>query len=89
MGFMAFLPLAFLPGFICAWALKKLNLLRVPPEVELEGLDIAEFQQDFFPEFERAPEHVILPTGEEVESAPVLLEGYRQVVNGGRPRTRV
>ena len=46
-------------------ALKKANLLRVPPEVELEGLD-AEFQQDFYPEFERVPETVVLPSGEEV-----------------------
>jgi len=86
---MAFLPLAFLPGYIAAWLLKKANLLRVPPEVELEGLDMAEFQQDFFPEFERVPEIVVLPTGEEVESAPVLLEGFSQVTNGHRPGTRV
>ena len=69
MGMMAFLPLAFLPGYIASWCLKKLNLLRVPPEVELEGLDMAEFQQDFFPEFERVPETIVLPDGEEVDSA--------------------
>src|SRR5918998_1484083 len=45
MGMLAFFPLAFLPGFLASWGLKKLNLLRVPPEVELEGLDMAEFQQ--------------------------------------------
>jgi ammonium transporter, Amt family len=82
MGIMAFLPLGFLPGFLAAWVLKKLNLLRVPPEVELEGLDMAEFQQDFFPEFERVPETVVLPDGEEVESAPILLEGFSQLRNG-------
>ena len=27
---------------------KKLNLLRVPPEVELEGLDVAEYDQDLY-----------------------------------------
>jgi Amt family ammonium transporter len=85
MGFMAFLPLGFLPGFVFSWILKKLNLLRVPPEVELEGLDMAEFQQDFFPEFERVPEVIVLPTGEEVESAQVLLDSYAQL-NGGRPK---
>src|ERR687892_436999 len=84
MGMLAFFPLAFLPGFIVSWILKKFNLLRVPPEVELEGLDMAEFQADFFPEFERVPETVVLPTGEEVESAAVLLEAFSQV-NGGRP----
>ncbi|HEX2109969.1 MAG TPA: hypothetical protein VHF67_00320 [Gaiellaceae bacterium] len=87
MGMMAFLPLAFLPGYIASWILKKLNLLRVPPEVELEGLDMAEFQQDFFPEFERVPETVVLPDGEEVDSAAVLLEAFGQLDgrDGGRP----
>jgi hypothetical protein len=85
---MAFLPLAFLPGYIASWVLKKVNLLRVPPEVELEGLDIAEFQQDFFPEFERVPETIVLPTGEEVEGAPVLLDAFTQV-NGHRAGARI
>ncbi|MGH3053296.1 MAG: ammonium transporter, partial [Gaiellaceae bacterium] len=88
MGMLAFFPLAFLPGYIASWVLKKLNLLRVPPEVELEGLDMAEFQQDFFPEFERVPETIVLPTGEEVESAAVLLEAFSQA-NGHRSPTRV
>jgi ammonium transporter, Amt family len=87
MGMMAFLPLAFLPGYIVSWLLKKANLLRVPPEVELEGLDMAEFQQDFFPEFERVPESIVLPTGEEVESAPVLLDAFSRV-NGRGTNTR-
>src|ERR671919_696922 len=63
--------LAFLPGYVVSWILKKLNLLRVPPEVELEGLDLAEFGQDFFPEFERVSEVVVEPDGREVEAAPV------------------
>jgi len=88
-GLMAFLPLGFLPGFLASWALKKANLLRVPPEVELEGLDMAEFQQDFFPEFERVPEVIVLPTGEEVESSGVLIEDFGRVTNGHRPGSRV
>jgi ammonia channel protein AmtB len=87
MGMMAFLPLAFLPGYVVSWILKKLNLLRVPPEVELEGLDLAEFGQDFYPEFERVPEIVIEPDGREVESAPVLLDAYWST--NGRSETRV
>jgi Amt family ammonium transporter len=87
MGMLAFLPLAFLPGYVVSWILKKLNLLRVPPEVELEGLDLAEFGQDFFPEFERVPEVIVEPDGREVESAPVLLESYWQT--NGRPATPV
>jgi Amt family ammonium transporter len=88
-GMLAFLPLAFLPGYGVSWLLKKANLLRVPPEVELEGLDMAEFQTDFFPEFERVPETIVLPTGEEVDSAAVLLESFAQVTNGQRPGARV
>lgn len=79
-GMLAFFPLAFLPGYAASWILKKLNLLRVPPEVELEGLDMAEFQQDFYPEFERVSETIVLPTGEEVESAPVLIEAYADAI---------
>jgi len=93
MGMLAFFPLAFLPGFIVSWLLKKANLLRVPPEVELEGLDLAEFQQDFFPEFERLPEVLVLPEGEEVEAAPILLGEYQEVMdynaNGRKHGSRV
>jgi Amt family ammonium transporter len=89
-GMMVFLPLGFFGGYIPAWILKRFNLLRVPPEVELEGLDMAEFQRDFYPEFERPPEVVVLPDGTEVESAPILLESYREVTaNGSRPSERV
>jgi len=78
MGMMAFLPLAFLPGYVVSWILKKMNLLRVPPEVELEGLDLAEFGMDFYPEFERVPEIIVEPDGREVDGAPVLLDAYWQ-----------
>ena len=66
---------------------KKANLLRVPPEVEIEGLDMAEFQQDFYPEFERAPEIIIGPDGEELDAGPILLDGYA-TVTAGRATTR-
>jgi ammonia channel protein AmtB len=93
MGFLAFVPLAFLPAFIVSWVLKKANLLRVPPEVELEGLDLAEFQQDFYPEFEKQPEIIILPSGEEVEAGPILLDEYQRASeysgNGRGPGQRV
>jgi ammonium transporter, Amt family len=87
MGMMAFLPLAFLPGYVASWILKQFNLLRVPPEVELEGLDLAEFGQDFYPEFDRVPEVVVEPDGREVDAAPVLLDAYWQT--NGRPTTPV
>jgi ammonium transporter, Amt family len=85
---MVFLPLGFFGGYIPSWILKKLNLLRVPPEVELEGLDAAEFQADFYPEFERPPEVVILPDGTQVVSAPVLLDGYQELMTNGDGRVR-
>jgi ammonia channel protein AmtB len=85
MGMMAFLPLAFLPGYLISLLLKKLNLLRVPPEVELEGLDMAEFGMDFYPEFERVPEIIIEPDGREVDAAPVLLDSYWQTQDDRTP----
>src|SRR5918996_1218002 len=38
MGMMTFLPLGFLSGYGASWLLKRMNLLRVPAAVELEGL---------------------------------------------------
>jgi ammonium transporter, Amt family len=85
-GMMVFLPLGFFGGYIPSWVMKKLNLLRVPPEVELEGLDMAEFQADFYPEFDRPPEVIIEPDGTQVLAAPILLEDYLSVTsNGDRP----
>jgi len=84
---LAFFPLAFLPGYGASWLLKRFNLLRVPPEVELEGLDMAEFQTDFFPEFERVPETIVLSDGQEVEAAPVLLEAFSQANGSARTTT--
>jgi ammonia channel protein AmtB len=73
-GMLTFFPLGFIPGYAGSWVLKKMNLLRVPPEVEIEGMDIAEFQTDFYPEFEHQPETIELPDGRTVEAGPVLLE---------------
>src|SRR5919109_412648 len=87
MGLLTFLPLGFLPGYFASWILKRFNLLRVPPEVELEGLDLAEFGMDFYPEFERVPEVVVEPDGREVDGAPVLLDAYWQA--NGKPTSPV
>ncbi len=87
MGMLAFLPLAFLPGYVVSWILLKLSLRRVRAEVVLEGLDLAEFGQDFFPEFERVPEVILEPDGRAVDAAPVLLDAYWQT--NGRPTTPV
>ncbi len=56
MGLATFLPLGFLSGWVASFVLSKLNLLRVPPEVEVDGLDPAEYEPDIHvPEFGRAP----------------------------------
>jgi hypothetical protein len=34
-----FWGLGFIPGYALSWVLKRLNLLRIPREVELAGLD--------------------------------------------------
>ena len=75
-GATALIPLAFFTGYIASWILKRLNLLRVPPEVELEGLDMAEYGMDFFPEHGRADETIIQADGTEVVSAGVLQDDY-------------
>jgi ammonium transporter, Amt family len=79
MGLLTFLPLGFFGGYIPALLLKRAGLLRVPPEVELEGLDIAEYQTDFFPEFDRHPEVIVMPDGTEMPSGPHLIEAYNRV----------
>ena len=64
-GLATFVPLGFLSGWIAAWMLKKLNLLRVPPEVELDGLDTAEYEPDIHvPEFAQAEDLLIEPDGD-------------------------
>lgn len=46
------LVLGFIPGYGVSWLLKKANLLRVPEEVEVEGLDITELGVHAYPEKE-------------------------------------
>ena len=72
MGLATFLPLGFLSGWFASWVLKKLNLLRVPPEVELDGLDQAEYEPDIHvPEFAHAEDLLIEPDGTRVPAEAV------------------
>ncbi len=75
-GVAALFPLAFLSGYIGSGILKKMNLLRVPPEVEIEGLDMAEFETDFYPEFGRATEPIVNADGSEEPAEAVLRAAY-------------
>jgi Amt family ammonium transporter len=42
--------LGFIPGYVASWLLKRFKLLRVPPEVEIQGLDIPELGVRAYPE---------------------------------------
>jgi ammonia channel protein AmtB len=79
MGMATFLPLGFLSGWLASWILKRTNLLRVPPEVELEGLDYAEYETDVYPEHAREEEKIIEPDGSVVPSEQVLVGAWREV----------
>ena len=46
------LLLGFIPGYAVSWLLKKAKLLRVPEEVEVQGLDITELGVHAYPEKE-------------------------------------
>jgi ammonium transporter, Amt family len=81
LGIATFLPLGFLSGYVASFVLKKLNLLRVPPEVELEGLDVAEYEQGLYlPELATEGEMVIEPDGRLVPSESVLRNARDEVV---------
>ena len=73
----------FLSGWIAAKILKKLNLLRVPPEVELDGLDAAEYRPDIHvPEFAVSDDLVIEPDGSRSPADRVQAEAARDLVRG-------
>lgn len=78
-GMATFFPLGFLPGYFGSWLLRKANLLRVPPEVELMGMDIAEFDTDFYPEFAPAPE-MLIEDGTLVPADKILREAFADVI---------
>jgi ammonium transporter, Amt family len=81
MGIATFLPLGFLTGWVAAFILRKLNLLRVPVEVELEGLDVSEYEEDLYlPETARLGERIMEPDGTLAPSDQVLMEAEREVV---------
>jgi ammonium transporter, Amt family len=81
MGMATFLPLGFLSGWVASFVLKKLNLLRVPPDVELDGLDVAEYAPDMYlPEIAKQDEILVEPDGTEVGSSRILPEAAKDLV---------
>jgi Amt family ammonium transporter len=85
MGAATFLPLGFLSGWVASYVLKRLNILRVPVEVELEGLDLAEYETDFYPEHARAPEMIVEPDGQLTLSSELLPREVAALTNGRVP----
>jgi ammonium transporter, Amt family len=81
MGMATFLPLGFLSGWVASFILRKANLLRVPPEVELHGLDLTEYGTLIYPEMGVITEQVVEPDGTLVETATVA----RLEPSDGRP----
>jgi ammonium transporter, Amt family len=80
-GMATFLPLGFLSGYAASWVMKKLNILRVPPEVELMGLDVAEYEPNLYlPEVAVATEHLVEPDGTPVDATVVLQRARDEVV---------
>ena len=78
-GMATFLPLGFLSGYAASWVMKKLNILRVPPEVELMGLDVAEYEPNLYlPEVAVAEEQLVEPDGTPVIATTVLETGERR-----------
>jgi ammonium transporter, Amt family len=81
LGIATFVPLGFLSGYASSWVLRKLNLLRVPPEVEIAGLDTAEYEPDIYlPEVGVVPEMLVEPDGRLVDGRAVILEEARELV---------
>ena len=81
LGIATFLPLGFLTGWVASFVLRKLNLLRVPPEVELEGLDVVEYHQDIYlPEVAVVNERLIEPDGTIVDAEAILADAESEVI---------
>ena len=87
-GMATFFPLGFLPGYAVSLILKRMNLLRVPIEVEIVGLDYAEFDQDFYPEFAKMEEVIVMADGSEVPAGPILAEAYAELKTGAAAEAR-
>ncbi len=87
-GMATFFPLGFLPGYAVSLILKRMNLLRVPIEVEIVGLDYSEFDQDFYPEFAKIDEVIVMADGSEVPAGPILAEAYANLTASSAAEAR-
>ena len=80
-GMATFLPLGFLSGYVGVVHPQEAEPPRVPPEVELAGLDVVEYGDElYFPEVATPGEMIIEPDGEMVPSETVLRDARDEVV---------
>ncbi|PCJ04589.1 MAG: ammonium transporter [Rhodobacteraceae bacterium] len=49
-GAVVFALLGFVPGYVCSWILKKVNMLRIPEAAELAGMDTVKVPIQGYPE---------------------------------------
>ena len=49
-GAVVFMALGFIPAYLVSLGMKKIGMLRIPPEVEAQGLDLAEVPATPYPE---------------------------------------
>jgi hypothetical protein len=69
-------------GWLASLVLRKLNLLRVPPEVELDGIDHAYYEPDIHvPEFAQGEDLMIDPDGSRVPADAIQREAYKELVS--------
>jgi len=54
-AFVCTVLLGFIPGYGISFVMKKLNILRVPPAEEIEGLDLGDFGMQGYPEYSIVP----------------------------------
>ncbi|OBF24986.1 ammonium transporter [Mycobacterium sp. ACS4331] len=71
-GALVFAALGFIPAYLVSLGLKKANLLRIPKEVEEQGLDLSEVPATPYPEgvpvtVMKTNGHVLVKAGEEVK----------------------
>jgi ammonia channel protein AmtB len=84
LGVATFVPLGFLSGWASSWVLKKMNLLRVPPEVEIAGIDTVEYTPDIYqPEHAYAPDLVIEPDGRRVPADELVMREALELTGQG------